>query len=300
MMTMALVGVLFLLRPCAPLSLQTRVVGAAERIAERWDLGRVDWAAEVGLPDDVGASVLSLEPLSTSNHPLAWVSICQVGAETGLTVWCGPLTDCPHLAARVDVGGGSLRISCDFRPRLDGGYENADVEPASRAAFAQKSTREAYARQFFTPEMDEWRRSAIAGATVEHPRPLARVVSRTGSGARGSDDGSPIAGPLFFDVEKPLSDEAIADAARTIDDAVDAMLGWLEDLSVDTASASSWMTSRLAYDRDCLVRAKVFADARASREAAFGPEVGLALAYADAGKMDMIGHNTLGRGGTLG
>jgi len=258
------------------------MVAAARRIAARWDLAPVDWSGEVGLQCDA-ARVLSWEPRSTSDNPLAWVSVAEIGDTAQLTAWNTPLTDVPHLFARVD----GARISCDFRPRLDGGYDQLDAPP-SREMFAQKGVRDDYAARYFSPELAAWR----DGKGASNPPPAESVVSRGGSGGRGT--GSRIAGPLYFDVS---TDEARA--AATVEEATDYYLRWLEDASTDTASASSWMTSRLCYDRDCLVRSELFTSAVAALEPEFG-DAARALAASDAGRLDMIGHNSLGRGGTLG
>jgi len=74
-------------------------------------------------------------------------------------------------------------------------------------------------------------------------------------------------------------------------------LGWVGAASTETDGAASWMTSRLVYDRDNQVRAELFSAAVEEYVQLFGDgDVARTLALADAGRLDMIGHNDIGRG----
>ena len=64
-------------------------------------------------------------------------------ARASLTVWCGPLTDVPHLVCWSGVSNDGVDLRIDFRVRAecayrpDGQYE----DPTTREAFAHGSNR---------------------------------------------------------------------------------------------------------------------------------------------------------------
>jgi hypothetical protein len=123
--------------------------------------------------------------------------------------------------------------------------------------------------------------------SVRSKPPGLRVASRLGAGAKGASGGSMVAGPLFVDATFKSTDVEII--TKFIEEAVTQYLAWVPPPSeLTTSDATSWLTSRLVYDRDCLVRAALYTE----NVQIIGKEAAFAL----AGKTDMVGHNSLGLG----
>ena len=99
------------------------------------------------------------------------------GARAGLTAFCGPLTDIPHLIATCGVSAGGVDLYIDWRPRADAAYDPAFAtlaeypDPETREAFAESSNRKDYAAAFFTEEAEAWKAALLAldGATPAAP-----------------------------------------------------------------------------------------------------------------------------------
>lgn len=271
-----------------------------ERIAGSLELSPVvGWAPS--LPSLGVGRVSAFEAAADATKPLvSWASWCTVPAASSsqVTAWCGPLTDVPHLVLRlaVDDDGRALSVVLDFRPRLDAGYDEADRPPASRAAFVRAGVRRGYDAIYFTPEARQWRldAAAVTGAVDHDARPTARVLSRAGT---GSGDWSPCHGPLYLHATLPPTQSSLDYAVRLCHDATDRWLGWVRAASTDTDQASKWMTSRLVYDRDNQLRAALFsAAAQHYADLLQDDATARTLALADTGRLDMIGHNDIGRG----
>ncbi|KAJ1459553.1 hypothetical protein M885DRAFT_510675 [Pelagophyceae sp. CCMP2097] len=293
--------------PQAVLKLRQAHANAQQRIVSALDLVPTDRAARV--LEDVDAATLpavsNFEPKVDATDPVvSSVATCatrdaEAEARFELVAWNGPLTTVPHLQAKLSVFEGQISICLDFVPRLDGGYfDMADGEgyrdPASRAEFAQAATRSDYDARYFTADARAARFEALRGAVSTKPVPQHRVASRIGAGAKGAAAGSMVAGPLFLDATFALDDTQ--KAVEAFDAAVDRWLGWLASATTKTSDAASWMTSRLVYDRDCLVRADAFGRSVEDYRQLYGEDAGWALAAAVGGRSQMVGHNSLGLG----
>jgi len=283
----------------------------------------VGWAPS--LPSLGVGFVEAFEPPPDATKPLlSWLSLLSISTagiaaasagipeptqdQVQLTAWSGPLTDVPHLITRLSVvhaadeSNESLRLMMDFRPRLDAGYQD-DPEPTSRAAFVKAGVRRDYDTAFFTPETRQWRETMLASChdhgAVENAVPSAKVFSRVGS---GKGDWSVCHGPLYLDVTMPHTETSLRTCLTACQDATDRWQTWVKAANTDTDDASSWMNSRLIYDRDNQVRAELFSNAVGEYEellygdADADADKGRVIALADAGRLDMIGHNDIGRG----
>lgn len=302
----------------------------ATRIAESLDLESVVGWGSPAFPKLAVGMVEAYEASPDATKPLvSWLSLLSISTETAeattdspraiqdqvqLTAWCGPLTDVPHLITKLAIvdnrndGNGSsddspsyLRLMIDFRPRLDAGYQDADREPASRSDFVKAGVRRDYDGAFFTPETRQWRASVLSSCQEDHGAvesteiPQAKVFSRAGS---GKGDWSQCHGPLYLDLSMPHNEGSLQTALSACTAAADRWLDWVQAASTDTDQASSWMNSRLVYDRDNQVRIELFSEAVEDYGKMFGNDekTGRIIALADAGRLDMIGHNDIGRG----
>ena len=99
-----------------------------------------------------------------------------------------------------------------------------------------------------------------------------------------------IAGPLSMDLWLPLTEESALAAGEAAEAAARRWLGWCQ-----AAPEAGWQTNRMLHDRDSQVRNRLFVLALRASEAALGP-MGGKIAAADAGRLDLVAHNSLGLG----
>ena len=250
-------------------------------------------STSVALRDGVVGTVRAFE---APDRCVAWCSACSIEGDdhtATLAAWATPSIEVPHLYVRTAVTGGAIELEVDFRNRLNAGYDaaceaaNAYPAPASRAAFAQAALRDEYGAAFFTPDAREWReRVRSAGGASDAASALGGLVVG-GRRQYGDEDAGGCAGPLALCVSLPLGEEGIIAARGAVEAAAQRWLAWI------TASAdASWMRNRMMFDRDCQVRQLVASTTARALEDRYG-EAGRALATADAGRLDMMGHNMM-------
>jgi len=292
-----------------------------------FDAGSFDWLG--GTEDDgVMGRATSFEGMEAN---VAWCSTLGLRIRDGtdhlasLVCWVGPKTDVPHFAVRLTrgsaAGGGGLDLYLDFLPRLDAGYDRPRdpngvlgyAAPASREEFAQASARADYAASYFTPDALAWTASQTVDAmggpvgtgarvgAVPSPNPEPR--ERVAISHHGACTGL-LNGPLLLELRLPETAVGL-DAARGL--ALEGAQRWLRWMAKARGtnqageSQAGWLRSRMIYSRDCEVRAQAYeATARRLSKALGGGSdseaAAKALAAADAGPLDMVGHNTLGLG----
>jgi hypothetical protein len=219
-----------------------------------------------------------------------------------ISVWNAPTVEVPHLFLRLDVAEEEkLHLEIDFRHRLAAGYERQQADgsfpcPESRDEFAQAGTRDAYDSAFFTEEAREWRESvcAIDGAQTEPASSSGAVVEGRRQFAENLQE-EPCSGPLLISLSLPLTDTAVAAATAACEHAEARWREWMA-----TAVDATWINNRRVYDRDCLVRTSVLRARTSTFVERLGEESGRALALADAGRQDMMGHNLMQEQGGFG
>lgn len=241
-----------------------------------------DYAADFGYDsftlEGSPGTIRSYEGVGAPN--VAWCSGLQVeGARAGLTAFCGPLTDVPHLVVGVAVAGGAIELYIDWRPRADAAYDPAFASlddypaPTDRNMFAQGSNRKDLAEAFYTEDAQAWQAAILALGTPEAPL--------------GADQTAAIsAGPCLVDVKLPLTDANAAAASDACAAAVDRWLGWMTSAGEMGRELPAGAKQTATYTRDTKVRTQHFGFLLRRYTAAYGEAVGKDLASADAGPLD--------------
>ena len=272
-------------------------VGGAEGIVTGWQQAAVSKIAEtVGLTPKEYADeftgglgglgsleILSYEGPGAPN--VAWCSGLTLSggavSRGGVTAFCGPLTDVPHLVVSCGVSDGGVDLYIDYRPRAEAGYDPscaslADYpEPTTREAFAEGSNRKDFASAFYTEEVAAEVDAIFAMDGCQVAAPLSKEMTSAIS-----------AGPLLIDVRLPLTDASTAAAANACTAAVDRWLNWMTSAEEMKRGLSAGMRQTATYTRDTKVRAQHFGFLLGRYTALFGDADGKALASADAGPLD--------------
>lgn len=240
-----------------------------------------NYAADLGCSSfTVGGSSGSIKSYEGPGAPnVAWCSGFQLQgpelARSSITVYCGPLSDVPHLVASSGVSNGAVDLFIDFRVRSECGYNPAGVyeEPTSREAFAMGGNRKDFADAFFTDDAVEWRQSllAIPGAEMA---PISEAEMTECS-----------AGPLYIDLRLPLSDQNAAIAAAACDQAVARWLGWMQSSEANGRNLPAGAKQTGVYQRDTKVRANLYGATLRRYNALFGAQ-GQMLTAGDVGPLD--------------
>ena len=211
---------------------------------------------------------------------VAWCSGLNIeGVRAGLTCFCGPLTDVPHLVVGVAVADGSIELYIDWRPRADAAYDPAYAtladypDPTDRNMFSQSSNRKDLADAFYTEDAQAWRDSILALGTPEAPLSAEQTASLS-------------AGPCLIDMKLPLTDANAAAASDACAAAVDRWLGWMTSAGEMGRELPAGAKQTATYTRDTKVRMQHFGFLRGRYIAAYGEGVGHDLASADAGPLD--------------
>lgn len=247
-----------------------------------------------------GGASGTVRGFEAADRAVAWCAATVVdgGDGTGSTTvaaWNAPTVDAPHFYARAAVEADAIVVEVDFRSRLDAGYDSAVEasgggaypEPDSRGAFARKALRSEYDGAYFDAGARAERGAVLASAGADiRPSPYdgLRVEGRR---QYGGDDAGMAQGPLALSIALPRDATGAEAAAGAIDAAAARWLGWMAD-----PPDATWMRTRLVYDRDCLVRQALAARASADLGARYGA-AGRDLAAAEAGRLDMMGHNMM-------
>lgn len=269
-------------------------------LAGALSLSPVDFADRYGCADIDEAGLRGgVRSFEAAQAKVAWCSSLALESADGLffqrsvQVWNAPSIAVPHYHASLRASDGGIRLSLDFRPRLNAGYERqgadgAIPEPGSREEFAQAGVRAEYDAAFFDADAREWH-AALRGAAGAEPA-SPREAEVAGRRQFGSTAGVSY-GPLRLELTLPLTEAAAAVAARAAEESAARWLRWMGG-----AGEAAWMANRMMYDRDCQVRHAVYRAEAAELEARCGAPLGLRVAAANAGRQDMVGHNTLGLG----
>lgn len=272
-------------------------------LVETLDMAPVDFAARYGCETITGADVSgSVQSFEAPQSKVAWCSSLTLLGDKGgdrdfsarsIQVWNAPAISVPHYHALVGTSSGGINLSIDFRPRLNAGYERqapdgSFPEPLSREEFAQAGVRAAYDANFFDADARRWHAAlrATVGAELVPPREVNVEGRRQFGGSAGVSYG-----PLRLELRLPLTEAAAAVAASAVEESAARWLRWMA-----AASEAAWMANRMMYDRDCQVRHAVYRTQAAELEGVCGVELALRVAAANAGRQDMVGHNTLGLG----
>jgi hypothetical protein len=204
----------------------------------------------------------------------------EEGTLSALTVFCGPLTDVPHLVCSAGVSNDGIDLYIDFRPRADAAYdpqfESLDdyPEPTDRNMFAQTSARKDFASAFYTEDAVEARAALLAlGTPTEDPLTAEAAAAIS-------------AGPLLVDMRLPLTDKNAAAASDACAAAVDRWLGWMTGAAEMGRELPAGAKQTATYTRDTKVRANHFGFLLGRYTKLYGVEEGKALATADAGPLD--------------
>eukprot|EP00316_Scyphosphaera_apsteinii_P005998 CAMPEP_0119312430 /NCGR_PEP_ID=MMETSP1333-20130426/26405_1 /TAXON_ID=418940 /ORGANISM="Scyphosphaera apsteinii, Strain RCC1455" /LENGTH=277 /DNA_ID=CAMNT_0007317051 /DNA_START=96 /DNA_END=929 /DNA_ORIENTATION=- len=228
---------------------------------------------------DVSGTISAFEGPGKPN--VAWcsgllMSDGQSASRASVTVWCGPLTDVPHLVVSAGVSGGGVDLFIDFKPRADAAYDPSGeyAEPASREAFMQGSNRKDFAEAFYTPEAVEWWTGLCSLDGATHTPLSAAEMARQS------------AGPLMLNLRLPLTDEAATVAAKACENAVERWLGWMTTADEAGRSLPAGAKQTMTYTRDTKIRAMHYGELLKTYTTSFGPEQGTQLAAADAGPLD--------------
>ena len=243
-------------------------------------LPKEDYAADYGFDsfalEGKPGTVKSFEGVGAPN--VAWCSGLLVdGHRAGITVFCGPLTDVPHLVVSVAADDAGIDLYIDFRARCDAAYDPAFTtleeypDPSDRNMFAQSGNRKDLKAAFYTEEVEAWRAELLSLGT---PNPLLSVEQTATISAS----------PCLVDVRLPLSAApAAADACAA---AVDRWLGWMTSAEEMGRVLPAGAKQTATYTRDTKVRANHFGFLLGRYMAAYGDAVGKDLASADAGPLD--------------
>ena len=245
---------------------------------------KADYAADLGCSSfNVGGSSGSIKSYEGPGAPnVAWCSGFQLqGPElthSSITVYCGPLSDVPHLIASSGVstaGEGAVNLFIDFRVRAECGYTPSGVyeEPTSREAFAMGGNRKDFADAFFTEDAIAWRESllAIPGAEVTMPSEAEMAEMSASS--------------LYLDLKLPLNKENAAAAATACEQATARWLGWMQNSEQNKRNLPAGAKQTGVYQRDTKVRANLYGVMLKRYNALFGDQ-GQALTAADVGPLD--------------
>jgi len=234
------------------------------------------WLSEDGVR--VGGAATRLAAYDAPGTPnVAWLSSLLVeGALSSLTIFNGPLTDCPHLASRVLVEGETMSVFLDWRPRAYGAYETIKPdgtypgpEELGRAAFAYSGAR-ASMDKFYTPELR---------ATVDR---LVTSLQGAAPGAALSDLEQLTRGPLCVDLVAPATEANVAAVVDARAAAADAWLQWQLD---DQHAHKPGAPVNTQYVYDTKNRQNIYGALLAVYSAAFADD-GVKLTAADSGPLD--------------
>lgn len=282
----------------AAASLSSAHATVLERLAK---MSQLDFPAALGfdsfeLQDGVSGRIASFE---APKQNVAWCSHLSLSGgppsnelfSSTIAVWNTPSVETPHFYSRLGISNSEIQLEIDFRHRLNAGYEAVQdcgtfLPPTSREEFAQASLRSTYDAAYFTSEARAWR-SALLSTEGARPAPASSAGVRIEGRRQFGAAGSAVAGPLLVSLTLPLSDFGVETAVAASDSAAGLWLDWCSK-----AETASWMSQRMLYDRDCQVRqlcVQAAAEAYAER---FGAD-GRALAIAEAGRLDMMGHNMM-------
>lgn len=250
--------------------------------------------------------------LETNVAHLSSLQLVNAGcAVASIQAFVGPKSDVPHFVARCtrrsrDVGGetiSGLDVHIDFLPRLDAQYDaprepdGSFSPPTSREGFAAAGVRNKYASDYFSAEAEDWKSNAVASfPPSSNPEPREYVEISHHGACTGL-----LIGPLLTELQLPDTPEGAAAATRLCTEAAGYWLRWMKEQNEKgnqaSASQAGWLTSRMIYARDCQVRNQLYASAVCRFVDSFLDEAdAISLAQAEAGPIDMVGHNSLGLG----
>ena len=243
-------------------------------------LPKEDYAADYGFDsftlEGKPGTIKSYEGVGSPN--VAWASGLLVdGHRAGITVFCGPLTDVPHLVVSIAADDSGIDLYIDFRTRCDAAYDPALAtledypDPTDRDMFAQGSNRKDLKEAFYTEEVEAWRSGLLALGT---PNPLLSAEQTATISAS----------PCLVDVRLPLS--AAPAAADACTAAVDRWLGWMTSAGEMGRELPAGAKQTATYTRDTKVRANHFGFLLGRYMSAYGDALGKDLASADAGPLD--------------
>jgi hypothetical protein len=216
-----------------------------------------------------------------TNGNVAWLSsLCVQSKLSALTIFNGPLTDVPHLLSRCSViGDNMLNFVLDFRPRAYGAYEMVDAngnypgpETLGRAAFAYSGARKDYETKFGNQEVVAFMASTFAsfeGGSRSNTEPTELdLLTR---------------GPLYLDVNMPLTDANVAAVAAAREKAAAYWLSWALD---DQHAHRPGAPVNTQYVYDTKYKQNCYGALLPIYTKLFGTEDGTKITAADSGPLD--------------
>lgn len=211
---------------------------------------------------------------------IAWFSaVCVDSKLSSLTIFNGPLTDCPHLVSRCAVvGDDQLQFTQDFRPRAYGAYEmkKPDGSYPGPDVLGRKSFEYSGARMGFDAFGNE---------------DLVSFLSSTAASFEGAVDHDPnpseldllTRGPLYTCKTMPLTESNVAAVVAAREKAVDFWLSWVLD---DQNQHKPGAPVNTQYVYDSKYKQNAFGSLFDEYTQIFGSEEGKTLAMGESGPLD--------------
>jgi len=239
-----------------------------------------------GTTVDIGGNSATLDARDAPGPAnIAWFSaVCVPSRLSSLTIFNGPLTDCPHLVSRCAVVGGEdgddqqLRFTQDFRPRAYGAYEmkREDGSYPGPDELGRKSFEYSGARTGFDAFGNDELRS---------------FLSTTADSFEGAVDYDPdpteldllTRGPLYMCKTMPLTDGNVAAVVAARGASVNYWLSWVQDDSNQHRPGAPVNTQ---YVYDSKYKQNAFGSLFDEYARIFGAEEGKTLAMGESGPLD--------------
>jgi hypothetical protein len=241
-----------------------------------------DFTWNVGDGVTVGGCSVTLDARDAAGPAnVAWFSsLCVDSKLSSLTIFNGPLTDVPNLFSRCAVvGGDSLQLTLDFRPRGYGAYEMRRPDGSypgpdelGRKSFEYSGARKEFDTKFGNAEVQSFLSSMIASlesATPNDPNPTELdLLTR---------------GPLYTCVTMPLTDANVAIIAAARETVADCWLAWALDNQHEHRPGAPVNTQ---YVYDTKFKQNAYGALLNECTNLFGADDGSKIAMGDSGPLD--------------